>query len=242
VLIGTAALVVVAGMGISFFRAKSRSDDLDCRNDLAQLHEAVIRFSNDARLGSPGFMPSRFDPSGGDAASRSYINRIFPHAGGSLGLPPVLLEGDQCLVLFLRGPNGDGWSTDPRNPGTTRGGDRIGPFYDFKPERVVDVHGNGYPSYLDRYKAMTYAYFSSTGMAGNGWFPNFYRDDCPFLQVQPYAGMNLDSFQIISAGRNKRFGLQGGQWTPANARQIYPPDSDGADDVANFSNVPLGGK
>jgi hypothetical protein len=242
VLIGTVAAVVVGGMWISFFRAKDRSEDLDCKNDIILLHQAITAFCMDPRLGAIGFMPSRFDPSGGDPASRSYINRVFPHAGGSLGLPAVQLEGDQCLVLFLQGPKGDGWSADPRNPGTTRGGDRIGPFFDFKPERVVDVHGNGYPSYIDRWKTMPYAYFSATSRAEDHWVPNSYGDDCPFLKVQPYAGRNLNSFQIIGAGRNKRFGLEGAQWTPANAHQIYPRGSDGADDVANFFDTPLGGK
>jgi hypothetical protein len=211
--------------------------DLDARRDITELHKAVAAFCSDPRLNAV-FIPSSFDPSGNDPASAAYIIRLFPHTGGKLTCGGGRMEGHQCLVFFLRGPDGQGWSTDPRDP-CAAGGERIGPYFDFRPERLT---GNP-PAYLDRYRGQPIAYFCATGWNGQEWVPNRYNPgDCASLGVQPYAGMNADSFQLICAGRNKKFGTTGAQWNPANAMQIYPPGSDGSDDITNFSTMPLGGK
>jgi general secretion pathway protein G len=115
-----------------------------------------------------------------------YLQRMFPRIdlGGwsSTGIdwngngnaldPPVILEGDQCLVFFLGGvpgpsaatgsagvaPSLQGFSTDPRNPASPTD-DRLGPFCDFQFSRLVILPVGANPlgrstlhySYLDRY-------------------------------------------------------------------------------------------
>lgn len=235
-------LVVIAIIGIlislllsALFKARALGEDLDARKDITELHKAVAAFCMNPNLGAVGFMPSSFDPGGGDAASASYISRLFPHSGGTLG-GGGRMEGHQCLVYFLRGPSGQGWSTNPRNP-SAPGGERIGPFFDFKPDRIQ----NG--AYLDRFRGQPIAYFCATQWSGQAWMPNAYNPgDCASLGVQPYKGMNMDSYQLICAGRNKKFGTSGGGWDPANAMQIYPVGSDGWDDISNFSTTLLGGR
>jgi hypothetical protein len=223
-------------VGASIGTLAANNEDLDARREIAELHKAVSAFGNDPRLGAVGFLPSSFDPSGNDPASASYISRLFPHTAGKLNCGGGRMEGHQCLVFFLRGPKGQGWSTNPRDP-CAAGGERIGPFFDFKPDRLT---GNP-PACLDRFRGQPIAYFCATGWNGKAWVPDQYNaDDCASLGVRPYAGMNPDSFQLICAGRNKKFGTAGAQWNPANAMQIYPPGSDGHDDITNFSTTLLG--
>jgi general secretion pathway protein G len=111
--------------------------------------------------------------------------------GNRLPSPPVVLEGDQCLVFFLGGipqvengrPFCSGFSTNPVDPTyhVRNGGDTIPPFFEFDSSRLVAmpqalrVNGlvdgtskQGLPgissshfSFLDTYGNVPYAYFSS---------------------------------------------------------------------------------
>jgi hypothetical protein len=172
--------------------------------------------------------------------------------------PPVLLSGDQCLVFFLGGvqivspgppvtPGCMGFSSDNTNPAKLTG-DRVAPFYEFKSDRLVvlpanALNGNNYFSCLDPY-GNVYAYFS-TYKSRNG-YNRYGTSDCPNLGVSPYIQSiqtpptpplvmywNPDSYQIISAGRNKMFG-PGGLWSPGNT------NANGSDDLANFFDGLLG--
>jgi prepilin-type N-terminal cleavage/methylation domain-containing protein len=108
----------------------------------------------------------------------------------------TLLEGQQCLVFYLGGmtvpspsPGCLGFSTNPLNP-TLAGGERIGPFYEFKSSRLQPMatqmfSGTALPTttppppaatffvYLDTYldptnpQAKPFAYFSSTAAENN---------------------------------------------------------------------------
>lgn len=88
--------------------------------------------------------------------------------------PPVILEGDQCLVFCLGGiptvtTNGNnvilgcgGFSRNAANPADPS--NREKPFYEFKSDRLTQRKSSfGYPffSYLDAHKKNVYAYFSS---------------------------------------------------------------------------------
>jgi prepilin-type N-terminal cleavage/methylation domain-containing protein len=165
--------------------------------------------------------------------------------GNGLHDPPAILEGDQCLVFFLGGFNTQGFSTNPANPAQL-GGDRLGPYFEFKPVRLVDpgrAASPGYRVYIDAYGKSPYVYFSSY-KARNGYIRYAsLGSDCSLVPQGPYndgAGnyYNPDSFQIISAGRDTVFGnLPGGIWTPTIAPQIPLP---GRDDMANFHDRLLG--
>jgi hypothetical protein len=172
-----------------------------------------------------------------------------PEAGGD-----VILEGDQCLVFFLGGipdrsgvvANCLGFSKDPRNPAQWHG-DRIMPMFEFEASRLVTIHGNRFYSYLDPHALKPFAYFSSFKKR-NGYNPQG-TTDCPTLGVWPYAAglnptqyLNPNTFQLISAGADGRFGQgtvlpDGRTWTPATADRI---DADGRDDQSNFYDDLLG--
>jgi prepilin-type N-terminal cleavage/methylation domain-containing protein len=184
---------------------------------------------------------------------------------------PATLEGNQCLVFFLGGiPSIDsstglfkcsGFSNDPTNPtnlAATTG--TIPPFYTFAAERLDLAGGPNaagttfsktasvFFDYIDTYGKTPYAYFSCYKTA-NG-YGRYGSSDCLLLggaSFVPYgvagAFQNPNTHQIISAGRDKTFGLfalTSPPWTPASASDAYPPGSVGADDQANFSNRPLG--
>ncbi len=199
--------------------------------------------------------------------SWNYLNRVWPRLNWASGINwggtnGQNLEGEQCLVFFLGGiPSGGactGFSTNPANP-TAAGGDRI-TFYDFPVNRLTAGPG-GYLVYLDPYKKMPYAYFSAYKTA-NGY--NRYatapftaaKGDCPSLNVAPYAEgwngsatagapvnyLNPNSYQIISAGRDKTFGS--GTVSPSTTWTFKAPGSfaspPGSDDMANFHDRFLG--
>src|SRR5437667_755271 len=111
---------------------------------------------------------------------------------------PYILEGDQALVFALGGiparptpPQCLGFSTNPRNPADATTTDRIGPFFEFKSERLVllspsdptNPRSRQHYSYADVYSSTDgngtllsgapYAYFSSYKTA-NGY--NRYYD------------------------------------------------------------------
>lgn len=157
--------------------------------------------------------------------------------------PPggLVLEGDECLVYFLGGlPYRDpstraigvtGFYADNLRP-TVQGGNRKGPFFDFKTDRLkwpfTDVLGNQrnnvVPVYQDHY-GYPYAYFLARRATQENNYPSvlspafpapYDANDCkilctrnfvPYYQSRnPRTGQikfhRPDSFQIISAGQD----------------------------------------
>ncbi len=167
-----------------------------------------------------------------------------------------VLEGDQCLVFFLGGIKQTGFSVNPKRPTLSRG-ERMPCFYELPAYRLLQ-NGNaaskhGFPSLRDPFGKNFYAYFSSNRRT-NG-YNQYAESDCATLGVWPYAKAlvpvplyyNPDSFQIISAGENQRFGLgtklpESTPWTPETLQKLYPPGSPGADDLANFYDLRLGNR
>lgn len=225
---------------VAVFKAAEKGRELECYNDLFGLNIAIADFvtgKGGLLPARPGFLPSEFDPSGGDAASRNFINTWMPQAGGRLGnLPPAKLQGDQTLVLLLGGYKGQGWCfSNPTDP--TQGSDRT-VFFPFKSDRLVDPDGSGYPTYKDIY-GTPIAYFAPRQWNGQSWVPSACGNDCPRLGVEPYANVG-PNWQLISAGRDRAFGTAGARWTYATASVVYPHGNPGADDMSNFSRFRLG--
>ncbi len=103
-----------------------------------------------------------------------------------------VLTGDECIVFFLGGPGtiintaaaplplpvADGFAKNPRNP-FAAGGSRVGPFAEFRPERLFDFESSvsggiddGVLSYEHAFPAATrapYMFFSS--YEGQGYRP-----------------------------------------------------------------------
>jgi hypothetical protein len=249
--------LLVFGTGVAARSSfADESPDALTNNDFRELGMAIEKF----KLRYAVYPPSRIllsndrDDYKGDAgrpderASLAYIMALWPRlkwnadidwSGGVKGFKSVKLEGDQCLVYFLNGPRGEGFSTNPANP-TSAGGRRAGPFFEFDKKRLVQrVKGNPFASYKDGYGKNVYAYFSS-GRTANG-----YGQDCPSLKVAPYFKKgsdpvryyNANTFQIISAGKDGIFG-PGGAWSPDSAAKDAGPN--GRDDLANFHGDLLG--
>ncbi len=210
--------------------------------------------------------------------SKSFLRSAFPqlrfgggvqaidwNGDGIAGNSNVILEGQQCLVFWLSGipspqqanglSKGLGFSNNPSNPATANG-TRLGPWYEFKTDRLVRG-SNGYLSYIDPYSTkQAYAYFSSfDGQNGYNRYTvsgtNNILSDCaslnptgvpPVLPYQDGTGhyQKPEGFQIICAGKDGIFGGLGTTWTPATASNIYPGGNPGNDDRSNFYDTTLG--
>ncbi|HEY2155057.1 MAG TPA: prepilin-type N-terminal cleavage/methylation domain-containing protein [Isosphaeraceae bacterium] len=140
----------------------------------------------------------------------------------------VILSGDECLVFFLGGmpqavstTSGSGmavtgFSRDPANPfafasNATGTASRTTPLFEFAPQRLVDVDGDGFPSYIDPLSANNvvaeqhpYAYFSAYG--NNGYDPN----DCNYPQLD-------DAGNAIARSLYLNFAVHGGGRVTASA-------------------------
>ncbi|MGE3807684.1 MAG: type II secretion system protein [Gemmataceae bacterium] len=222
-------------------------DEARVSNEIAQLNTAVESFKNSTTMGG-FYFPSKMTLAGTEDASdlvaRAAIRQMFPrinwqstaNPGGTVmdwdgnGTPDGTntLNGAQCLVFFLGGPGGKGFSTNVANP-TLASGDRIPPF-NFHPARLT---GSPFPHYTDIYN-QPYLYFSSYGKV-NGYV----AADCTQLaggayQVSSGKFANPSSFQIISAGRDANFGgASGGNILGSLSKQ-------GQDNLSNFQKGTLG--
>jgi prepilin-type N-terminal cleavage/methylation domain-containing protein len=204
------------------------------------------------------------------------------------GTTPYDLEGEQCIVFFLAGiqspqnianagPVGVfGFGTNPRNPADRSGG-VVSPFFDFKTDRLFTGAQNGFYAYIDGYGQNDgtgknlYVYFSSY-KSRNGYnrYATILGSDCASIPtayapygVWPYFDganyLNADTFQIISAGRDGRFGPgfnpvanpPGPTWSTTSAGDVYPNQNvagydaylhtgPGYDDLSNFHTLFLG--
>lgn len=204
------------------------------RSDISQLEVAMEAFKTKFGVYPPSkiMLCENFANYNNIAADRlqsdsvSLLQKMFPridtavwaaqgidwNGNGAID-PAVVLEGDQCLVFFLGGIPGNssppsvlGFSSNARNPAITTG-DRIGPFFEFKSNRLVRLRANAYYSYLDYYGSSdgngtrtgggVYAYFSSyKNRDGYNRYSWLYRQssqsppvsDCSGLgAVWPYA-------------------------------------------------------
>lgn len=216
--------ILVSLLMAAVFRALLVVKDVQNRSDISQLASAIASFKQTFGV---DYMPSKFDPA--DAEIQFFMSsRCFPQTTPAYWNGVPVMEGDQCLVFFLGGVNGTGFSSNPKDPlaAPTAGEVRKGPFFDFKTSRLKVVHGTS-PSYIDIYGQKPFAYFSTRGTA------NSYTADCAGIGAAHYTNVMPDSFQIISAGVNMQWG-PGGVWNPATIGAA------GRDDLANFATAKLG--
>jgi prepilin-type N-terminal cleavage/methylation domain-containing protein len=126
------------------------------------------------------------------ASGAVYTATAFPDFNGNGTMDgPKLLTGDECLVFFLGGMPSvstsggvttwgvTGFGKNPVNPfqsATASTANRVNPLYDFKNDRLLDIDGDGYPSYVDPLVTKKpYIYFSS--YSGSGYDPNDMNGD-----------------------------------------------------------------
>ena len=176
----------------------------------------------------------------------------------------LLLEGSQSLVFFLGGPDLQGFT--PSGPYTPAAAatSKKGPYFDFVASRMnpapTAVPNVSDPKFLDGYLdpyGTPYAYFSTfSGTNYNlayAWAPPVPAGPAyanPMRAYQDPSGkwINPGRMQIISAGKNKRFGpgtvvvpgppVTYVYWVPMGIGYIMDaaaPNGDGGDDLANFN-------
>lgn len=179
-------------------------------------------------------------------------------------VPNATLRGEECLVFYLGGMgvattsggntfvDMQGFSTNPVNPmePKTVNPERIGPFYEFRSNRLVlgaataptpfyfvykDTYGTPYVYFggsgsANSYASSAFNTVNSTGLTALGLTGPYYES-----ASSPAKFLNPNSFQIISAGKNGRFGV-GGAWDQLSG----DGSADGRDDQANFSARMLG--
>jgi hypothetical protein len=214
------------------------------RTEIGQLAAAIEAFKARYKV---SYLPSRINLFSPTTADATYLATLWPSINiaqviSSGNWPRAQLEGHQCLVFFLGGNqkevNGmrvcEGFSQNPRNPAEA-GGKRDGPFFDFESDRLLGKPTTGF-AYADAF-GQPYVFFSS------GWKPNAYLAN-PVLGVSPYRMdekrfWNPQSFQIISAGPDGKFG-PGGVWSPTNIPAAYQRGQNGYDDITNFYEQRMG--
>jgi prepilin-type N-terminal cleavage/methylation domain-containing protein len=259
--------LLVALVTAAVMRALKVVPETETRSDISQMQAAVAQFK--ARFQLAENPPSKlilykqigsYGTTQLEVDSKAFLVKLWGDqigAGnvqldwdGNPGTPgPFTLEGHQCLVFFLGGivtgspPAPQGFSKNPRNP-TQAGGERNGPFFEFRPDKLQAV--NGFYCYLDPYGKKPYAYFSSYKLDNgyNRYGTSPLASDCASLNVSPYQMQtpantptryyNPRSFQIISAGKDLAFG-PGGLWGSSVAL-----DPRALDDMSNFSDTFLG--
>ncbi len=200
------------------------------------------------------------------AAAGTATNLAYRGTAATADANGLVLEGSQCMVFFLGGPDLQGFAmTSPVSPaaGATS---KKGPYYDFVASRL-NTTGTGtlLNAYLDPY-GTPYAYFSTAGGTNYrldyAWTlptpanPPYTVSPAPATTAvmrayQDASGkwVNAGGTQIISAGRNKRFGrgtvatagtplVVSSTWSPGGTGYQLdggPTTGDGGDDLANFN-------
>jgi prepilin-type N-terminal cleavage/methylation domain-containing protein len=234
----TIIALLVSLMLAAIFRALAVVKDVQNRNDISQIADAIAAFK---RANEVDYIPSKIDLTGATQADNDYLGRVFPQlpvgyaAWSGLGT----LQGDQCIVFFLGGYQSggacSGFSSDPKNPwqAPAAGEIRKGPYYDFKVARLRAVNGTAL-SYMDVFGFQPFAYFTSYGTSNS-----YVTTDCSAIGAKPYLQstgvyMKPDSFQLLSAGPDGQWG-PGGLYNPATLR-----GGTGADDSSNFAPGRLG--
>lgn len=162
------------------------------------------------------------------------------------------LDGAECLLFFLGGPllNGlpYGFDSNPKNP-IGKGSKRIGPFFEFSDaSRIIDRDGDGFGEWIDPLPDQTapYLYFTSYGgkrynfwidrvTDDNGSFQPYYQAGDPHQDRVNVQWYKPQSFQIISPGRDRKYGV-GGLYQATNPRGLTEQD---ADNYTNFSGTKL---
>ncbi len=241
-------LVVGVNKAINFSR------QVGVKTEMAQIELALANAARE--LGNVPYIPSGIilrddlnydttDPI--QASSQRLIQMMFPGITGPVDwnsngntTDVTTLLADQAWVFFLGGvpyPTGPDGFNRGANP-TLLGGKRKGPFYDFKPTRLIKMP-NGFYTYVDNWEAKTkvpllvYNNISRDPSAADFDKPS----GAPGRYLQTATKLfNPKGYQIISAGKDGVFGVN--QSRPAIFNG-YGDIGDGADDQANFSDSVL---
>ena len=183
----------------------------------------------------------------GNEPELDLLKRMFPQMDlNNNGLPTSAqadLNPNQALLFLLTGGtplNYQGFSNNPKRPFTppTPGETRKGPWLQVTP-KMIQVAPNSHAELVDPW-GTPYIVFATTKGKPNNYAVDMHGNpqvwSADYVTVTPYQYggkyLNENGFQLISAGRDRRFG-PGGTDLPATTPY-------GKDDQANFSRYVLG--
>lgn len=221
-----------------------------------------------------------------DPRSRAIIRKFWPQfdftsGGGAAWTTELRLTGPECLVFFLGGipevnvndPNNPEWtfslqgfSKNPATPFSPTGGSRIGPFFEFRTERLrhpnapnhpnsldpLPVSAPGWFRYVDTLSGQNAPYIYLSSYDGRGYsIEDLDADGDPMTTNDRWmagiyatgttsqSGHNPKTFQIISPGIDGEYG-PGGLYNPASADTALLGSRElERDNITNFSNGTL---
>lgn len=195
------------------------------KQEIGQIEYAIADFNSHFGINPPSYIDFRLDSSGQlPPATQSVLRRMWPNidmprlvqqiTNGEL--PQQELHGSQCLVFFLGGlvPGAGevpvGFAANPRAP-FTLGGTRVGPFFEFRLDRLYDANPatfDGYEGYLDTLPGQRFPYWYVTS-------DRYSRQDAanslmtalpaakamrPVYRQSAKSYFNAQGFQIVSPG------------------------------------------
>jgi len=276
-----AILASMVTLGVN--RAILFSRQVSVKAEMSQLELALANAARD--LNNVNFIPSQIilredmvydTTSGQEQASLGILRSMFPSLpdpvmlgtavidfdGNPANCNRTVLTAEQAYVFFLGGipskddPIGSPALTGPNGfPNPTFGGKQKGPYYDFKPNRLVK-RANGFYTYTDAWENSNYSPYVVFNNIGKTVGPTYI--DPPFLRTNSnWPGLasegpfvlnapnrflktgtqfqNPKGYQIISAGKDGKFG-----GAVSGVFSGYGDAGDGADDQANFADSLLG--
>lgn len=256
-----AVLIALLFPAISSIKAKVRITEV--RQEISQLESAIADFKFKFGSEPPSsitFYERWDDGSGGgpgwltDSVNRAKIRRLWPKFdfnltrdinGNGVYTDTYTLKGDQCLVFFLGGGyiNGGtdsaqfiGFSGDPTNPfkvGASASTTRIGPFFEFDMDRVLDTSSLPYssplatfPVYLDPIPGQTKPYLYATSYDGRGYYDTGAASDVSTAASDSNLGDTVAEFRIYRTDtKDAATDPDPPAWKP-NGFQIISPGPD----------------
>ena len=244
------ARIEIGQLEAAISAAKLGLGNVDELPSMVRLYNTSAGFSGDASFGVPtyNFLIKAFGKSW-------TTNPTYPWMGPSYtGTYPVTLTGMEALVFWLGGiqdSNGNfqGFSSKPSTPWDSTTSKRKGPFFEFKQKQITQTAT--YYTMLNPFGG-SYAYISSgdykhfLGNPLGGIIYPYHKTSSGAVPSSSYY--NSKTFQLISSGQDKAFGLLPPN-TSANPNipggyynAPYPIGSPGFDDLSNFSSLQLGAR
>lgn len=219
--------------------------DLEGTDERARIEQRTVAHFRKMWPDFP-ILTCQFDTDGDGAFDRDWVDF---NSNGTVD--DVLdLDGAECLIFFLGGiaPQGTpiGFNNGSKNPFAVSDR-RVGPFFELTDRsRLIDRDGDGFLELLDSLNkdSTPFLYFRAdreTGYnfcidrptADNGAFQPYYSAGDPRVDRGAVKWYKPDSFQIISPGKDGKYGAGGFLPLPNDSRA---PSQEDADNLTNFSS------
>ncbi|MGD9857210.1 MAG: type II secretion system protein [Planctomycetaceae bacterium] len=269
--------LILAGIG----PVRNRVRVAEVRTEISGLESGITQFTGEFGQEPPSFITLYEVGADWDTTSRTLMRQLWssfkfdmdrdidkdtmvgetdPDGDGKNG---ITLTGDECLLFFLGGPDtinvagsavANGFSKNPEDP-FAAGGTRVGPFFEFDPDRMIDLDGDRAHAYAHKFPASQAPYLYLSSYEGRGYratdadmngdgtadITDVYLqrdDDTSTANVNEKIPWKAKSYQIISAGQDGEFGV-GGLWSNDDGFKSRAGTLPDRDNVTNFASGTL---